>query len=128
MIISLFLAKFLGLYMLIVSLAILVRRHFFITVIREYAASHAYMYVTGFLAVFVGLLIVLAHNIWVVNWFVLITIIGWLFLLKGLARIFFPEYCGKLLNKWSNHPYFLTVVAILTLLISLYLIYFGFTW
>jgi uncharacterized membrane protein HdeD (DUF308 family) len=37
-----------------------------------------------------GISIVRVHNFWVRNWTVLLTLIGWLMLLLGLLRIFFP--------------------------------------
>jgi len=38
-----------------------------------------------------GLAIVHAHNHWVRNWIVLITLSGWIFLLLGLFRMFFAS-------------------------------------
>jgi hypothetical protein len=40
-----------------------------------------------------GLISVLLHNIWVANWHVLVTIFGWLTLIKGILVIAWPELC-----------------------------------
>ncbi len=37
-----------------------------------------------------GISIVRVHNFWARNWTVLLTLIGWLMLLLGLLRMFFP--------------------------------------
>ena len=46
------------------------------------------VYLSGVLMFVAGLAIVRAHNIWVRNWTVLVTLSGWFFLLLGLVRMF----------------------------------------
>ena len=46
------------------------------------------VYLSGVLMFVARLAIVLAHNIWVRNWTVLVTLSGWFFLLLGLVRMF----------------------------------------
>ncbi|MED5816080.1 hypothetical protein VST63_27290 [Mycolicibacterium sp. 050232] len=45
----------------------------------------------GYLSLFLGLTSVLLHNVWELNWHVLITIFGWLALIKGVIVIAWPE-------------------------------------
>ncbi len=47
------------------------------------------VYISGTLMFVGGLAIVRAHNYWVRNWTILITLSGWAFLLLGLFRMFF---------------------------------------
>jgi uncharacterized membrane protein HdeD (DUF308 family) len=46
------------------------------------------VYLSGVLLFVAGLAIVRAHNIWVRNWTVLVTLSGWFCLLLGLVRMF----------------------------------------
>jgi uncharacterized membrane protein HdeD (DUF308 family) len=46
------------------------------------------VYLSGVLLFVAGLAIVRAHNIWVRNWTLLVTLCGWFFLLLGLVRMF----------------------------------------
>jgi uncharacterized membrane protein HdeD (DUF308 family) len=46
------------------------------------------VYLSGVLMFVAGLAVVRAHNLWVRNWAVLITLTGWFFLLLGLVRMF----------------------------------------
>ncbi len=48
-------------------------------------------YLMGFTATIVGMIIVNYHNVWVGNWPVLITILGWLALIKGVLIIAVPQ-------------------------------------
>ena len=46
------------------------------------------VYLSGVLMFVAGLTVVRAHNVWVRNWTVLVTITGWFFLALGLIRMF----------------------------------------
>lgn len=50
---------------------------------------------TGYITFLLGLATVILHNIWVTNWTVAITILGWTTLLKGITKIGFPEHVNK---------------------------------
>ena len=57
------------------------------------------VYLSGVLFFIAGLSIVRKHNIWVWGWQSFITIIGWLGLLLGILRMFFPQmYSAKFKN------------------------------
>lgn len=49
------------------------------------------VYLSGVLFFIAGLAIVRAHNIWVAGWPVVITVLGWLGMLLGISRAFFPR-------------------------------------
>ena len=46
------------------------------------------VYLSGVLLFVAGLAVVRAHNLWVRNWTVLVTLTGWFFLVLGLIRMF----------------------------------------
>jgi hypothetical protein len=56
-------------------------------------------YLAGFITVVIGLLIVTYHNRWTKNWTVLITILGWLALVKGIFLIAFPKFVQSLSER-----------------------------
>jgi hypothetical protein len=124
--ISLFLAKVMGSYLLIVGLALLTRRRMFMGFMKE-SSGHMYVvYLFSFVAVIMGLLVVNSHNLWVADWRVLITIAGWLILIKGLILMFFPVYTQKLLIWRQEQTVVLTLISIFILLMGAYLAYHGF--
>ncbi|MBL0740699.1 hypothetical protein [Chryseolinea lacunae] len=49
------------------------------------------VYLSGVLFFVAGLAIVRSHSIWTVGWQTSLTILGWLAILLGMARMFFPE-------------------------------------
>ena len=82
-------------------------------------------YVTGFITVVLGILIVHYHNMWTKSWPVLITVIGWGALLKGVAIIVMPQVVHRasapLLAGWAA-----TVFPYVAICLGLLFGYFGF--
>ncbi len=95
---SIFLAKLIGAYMVIVSVGFLINRKIYPRLIEDFAKSLALTYLGAALSLMIGLLIVLVHNVWAANWPVIITIFGWLALAKGITLIIFPNSAVKLIQ------------------------------
>jgi hypothetical protein len=60
------------------------------SVLKEFISSRALIFVTGTLALVAGVAIVNAHNLWVSDWRVLVTILGWVMILRGIMNLVFP--------------------------------------
>ena len=82
-------------------------------------------YATGFMTVVMGILIVHYHNTWTKSWPVLITVIGWCALLKGVAIIVVPQVVHRvstaMLAEWG-----MTVFPYVAMCFGLLFAYFGF--
>lgn len=48
-----------------------------------------------------GLMIVIGHNLWVADWLVIVTILGWLVTIKCGFYLLFPQWANFIL-KWSD--------------------------
>jgi uncharacterized membrane protein HdeD (DUF308 family) len=62
-------------------------------------SNSALIYLTGFITVIIGFLIVTYHNRWAKSWTVLITILGWLAMVKGIFLIAFPQFVHALSER-----------------------------
>lgn len=69
------------------------------TVAREMLASRALVMIAGIMALALGLAIVNTHNLWVADWRVLITVLGWLSIFAGIVRMGFPALIKTLGEK-----------------------------
>ena len=87
---SLFLAKFWGWYLLIFFL-ILSLNPKRIKQIFDDLTDQKFLITTAFIGILIGLLNILFHNIWELNYKLIITLIGWFALLIGLALFSFPK-------------------------------------
>lgn len=124
MIVSLFLAKFLGLYLLIVAAIMLLRKEQFEKTFSEIISSNSALAILGILNLFGGLALVVGHSVWEMSWRVIITIIGYLSIFQGIVRLAFPEEVQKRSRMIGDRGYW--AIAIVIAVIGLLLAYFGF--
>ncbi|MEK7080760.1 MAG: hypothetical protein AAB925_02940 [Patescibacteria group bacterium] len=125
MALSNFLAELWGISIVAVSLTLLVKEKYIKRLFAKIEAEES-LFCWGFATFIIGLAMVLAHNIWVKNWQVVITIFGWLFLIKGLSMLFFPEFLKKWAKKIKDEQW-LPIALVATLFVGLALTYLGFT-
>lgn len=109
--VSLFLAKFWGWY-LIIFFVILTFNPIRIKQVFEDLKDEKFLILSSLLATIVGLLNILFHNIWSPSWVLLITLIGWMSLVIGLALFIIP----KATVMWLNFINVKLVQVIYTLL------------
>lgn len=89
---SIFIAKLFGPAFALLGAAWLLRAETFRVVFREFLRSPALHYLAGFLGLFAGLAIVLTHNVWALDWRVIITLIGWVTMVRAVLTVFWPEW------------------------------------
>jgi len=82
------------------------------------------VYLSGALYFVAGLAIVRAHNLWVRAWPVLITAMGWFFLILGLIRMFAAGQYRQVSSQASSTT-FVALEGIL-LVVALVITYFGY--
>lgn len=87
---SIFLAKFWGWY-LIIFFFILSFNPKRIKQIFNDLKDEKFLIISSFVAIVIGLLNILFHNIWEPNYKLIITIIGWMSLFMGLTLFVFPK-------------------------------------
>ena len=121
---SIFLAKVWGIFLVILCLSVLLNRERFLRVAKR-AVNETSIFVSGMIALMIGIPHILIHNIWTPDWRGLITFLGWITVVKGIVRLFFPEKLLNFVQKGSYKSVFIYGVSIL-LLLGLYLTYIGF--
>ncbi|HEU4342189.1 MAG TPA: hypothetical protein VFU31_11510 [Candidatus Binatia bacterium] len=122
---SILIAKITSVVYLSAALGAVFNRDHYRRVLDDLFKNAALTYLTGFTAVILGFLIVNYHNIWGKDWTVLVTILGWLALMKGVLLIAFPGFVqsySKLIFEGKGLQFFPYVAAFLGLLFG----YFGF--
>ena len=88
---SLFFAKFWGWYLIIFFL-ILSLNPKRIKQIFEDLKDEKFLILISFIAIIIGLTNIILHNIWELNYKIIITLIGWFSLFIGLALFIFPKW------------------------------------
>lgn len=122
---SMFLAKAVGLFFLLVSAAMLFHHNYWKKALVEVAHNAATMAISGAIWLVLGLLVVLTHNVWSSDWHVIVTLFGWLMLFQGVGRLFYPESFARGIKSMMDSGKFL-VVNWIVLLASAYLVWVAF--
>ena len=122
---SIFLAKVIGLFSVISATAVLVRYKKNLALEKEAVANPGAVALAGYAILILGVLLVVSHSVWTLDWRLVITIFGWLVLLKGVGRIFFPEAIKNLIEKKQHDRRFM-IGEVVMIVVGLYLLYYGF--
>jgi len=81
------------------------------------------VYLSGVLMFIAGLTIINKHNLWIWGWQTTITVIGWLGILLGLLRMFFPQ----MYKAQFKNDNFALIVEISLILIGIFLTFKAFS-
>jgi hypothetical protein len=123
---SIFIARLLGPMFALVGIALLSKPAAFRVLLKEFIESHVLMYLAGFLGLVAGLALVLTHNVWLLDWRLIITLIGWATIVRAVVTIFQPQLIVSLgLRTIKNQGMFFGA-AMIDLIIGLILSYFGY--
>jgi len=74
----------------------------FRAILPEFIRSPTLLYLAGFLRLFGGLALVLTHNIWVLDWRLIIALVGWVNIVRVVVTIF---QCNR---SWGSGLSFLS--------------------
>jgi hypothetical protein len=123
-----FLSKLVGLYCILVPLAMTLHKSESVAIVTTLLRNPPAMFVLGIITVGAGLAMVLAHNVWSQGTLaVVVTVVGWMALAKGLAFLFLPpgmEAAFYLRTLRYGHLFYLYMA--ISLALGVYLTYSGF--
>lgn len=125
---SVMLARLLGPLLLLASLGVLFNKAMVMSMMDEISSGKqkTVLFVSGFFTAFVGMVLVMMHNLWVGSWQVLITIVAWVMLLKGALLLLFPNWSVSLANTFKGKNGVMVLWGVIALVIGLVLSYYGY--
>lgn len=123
---SILIAKLIGPFLMIIGIASLSNVEQLKSIGRDFMAGPAHLFVAGILAVVTGLALVNTHNIWIADWPVIITLLGWLALLGGIFRVGFPALAVSIGGSMIENTTLLRVASAAQIVLGAYLSWQGF--
>jgi len=99
---SIVLAQILGIFFAVIGISMVVSSKTTVVAIEEAVQHKGVLWTWGFLALLVGAVIVVLNNFWTSSLPLLVTILGWLALLKAIFILFFPGNAAALYRKFNN--------------------------
>jgi hypothetical protein len=128
MLLTILLSKVFGLYMLIAGVAVLTRRRQILLAIGALVEDKSARLVVGLMTLLIGLFVVNLHNVWETLPTALVSLFGWLAVLKGIGYLFLKESTLDGLVKYFYNRKWFVVDGAIAVLVGLYLAGFGFGW
>ena len=126
---TLFLSRLIGLYCLFIGLAMISHKQLTVDGVTALFQNPSLMLLLGFITLGASLAIVLTHNLW---WngtlAVIITLIGWLALIKSLLFLFLsPAMEARIFIELLHYERFFYDYAAVSIVLGIYLTFAGFT-
>ena len=125
---TIYLARFIGLFLLIVSVSMFLDRDSIIEMATALIDDRALLLIVGLIALGIGLAIVVGHNVWSGGPMpILITLFGWSQMLRGVALLLLPAETQVAFFQVMRLEDLFYIYAGIPLVIGAYLTYAGFT-
>jgi hypothetical protein len=123
---SIYLAKLIGPVSVTMGVGMLLNAPIFRILAEQFLSSYALIFLAGLLTLTAGIALVLAHNVWVGDWRLIITLIGWLSVIGGMFRIVAPNLVVRIGGAVVSHGEVFMVAGFAVLVIGGVLSYFGY--
>lgn len=121
---TIFFGKFLGIFFTILGLGFFFNREHAKKIASDFEKSPASVFCAGIISLLLGIWVVLFHNIWIFDWRILVTLVGWYLLLSGVFRIMFVDaWTTQIVKLKAQH---LNLHRSIILIVGLLLLYVGF--
>ncbi|MEA2992234.1 MAG: hypothetical protein QOD40_1154 [Alphaproteobacteria bacterium] len=131
---SILLAKLIGPLLLAMAAVMVANPRGFRAVVDDFTRSPALFFLSGVLTLVAGLAILHAHNVWVFdtgavwifNWRSIITIVGWIAVLGGLARMLLVTQLASWAAGFNRHAWIGQGIAIVAVIFGAILTFKGY--
>lgn len=123
---SILLARVLGPFFVVVGIGVLLNLKRYQQLVMDFFENAALLYMGGIMAFALGIVIVLFHNVWTLNWGIIITVLGWISLVKGVVLIVCPGLLEKIAKVCHKNAAILAVDAVIFLALGGFLSYMGY--
>jgi hypothetical protein len=114
-------AALIGPTLIALGVALLVNLGSFPAIIESVSRDPALIFLSGVLLFVAGVAIVRVHNRWTPDWPVLVTALGWLAVISGIARMLFPLQLASMAEGLSRSSGLFLASAVLLLVIGAFL-------
>jgi hypothetical protein len=120
---TLFLASAWGIPMAVIALSLLINPKQ-VKNLFSLSEDETNVFLCGVLCLIIGVITLLQNNIWVMSWEVIVTILGWIAVTRGVVSIFWTKGMITFCQKVKNSEY-LQYIILAIFFVGLILVYFG---
>ncbi len=124
---SIFLAQLIGFTYLVMGIAVFVRAKDINHMMKDFEKNPGIMFWASAMALVAGMAIVLTHNVWDTTWQAIISLFGWLALLKGIFLAVAPKPLLKFSGFLQSEKY-AKICGVIMVLVAIYILGSGLAW
>ena len=118
---------YIGIAYIAVGLGVLINSEYYKRLLeKEYIENRPVVYLNGYIILAIGFFLITLHNIWVIDWPVIITLFGWFAFIKGLFILVLPKVYLKISKALKKKKEYLMAEAIFIITAGGLLIYLGY--
>lgn len=122
---SIIIARIICVIYLAVAIGIIFNHSYYLTAFKNVLNDTTYLLLGGWIATALGGILVHTHNVWANDWRLLITVISWIILLKGILLLAMPRFVTFFEGWFSSKGLRLYVVPMVIILAVIFG-YYGF--
>ena len=111
---------------LAIGIGILINPDIYKKLFEDFIDNGTALYFGGVMALIIGYLLVTFHNVWEMDWHLIITVIGWIALIKGVLILVQPKMMIALTKAITKKEGTLKIQAVLVIIFGLLLSFLGF--
>lgn len=115
-------AQVLGIFFTVAGVSMLVNSKGTVVAVERSLEDKGILWLWGFLAVLIGAVVVVLNNVWMSGLSLLVTILGWIALIKGILILLYPNFAISLYKKFNKRGIF-TVCGIVAIILGIVLLY-----
>jgi hypothetical protein len=116
-------AGLIGPLMVAMGVAVLFNRDFIPAMMGQIARDYGLIFLSGILLLLAGIAIVRVHNVWTGGWRIVVTVLGWLAVVSGLVRMFFPQLAAPVVESLGGNATALLLAGLVVLALGAFLSY-----
>lgn len=121
-----FLAQAFGLYFIIAGLGLVLKKSSLKSLMARFSSDSTVVIMGGFVTLIIGVPLVLIHNVWGNSLEIIVSLIAWVVILKGITLVLMPDMTQQMVSRISNKIGVLEIVLWLMIILGGYLTYVGF--
>ncbi len=123
---TLFLTQVIGIYLVLIGLICIVKRKMMMHSMGDVITNKSLLYVVAIIELIAGISLVISHNVWVWNYAVIVTIVGWLMLVESLAYLALPYSWVKKVFRMFNTKGWYIGGGLASVILGAYMVAIGF--
>ncbi len=123
---TLFLTQVIGIYLVLIGLICIVKRKMMMHSMGDVITNKSLLYVVAIIELIAGISLVISHNVWVWNYAVIVTIVGWLMLIESLAYLVLPYSWVKKVFRMFNTKGWYIGGGLASVILGAYMVAIGF--